>query len=316
MDNRVLLAPIQGITDFHFRNAFQKYFEGVDEMYAPYLRLDHKMELRKSKIKDILPENNQGINLIPQIMTNTAEGFLFLVDFLKNKGYNRLNWNLGCPFPMVTNKKQGSGLLPYPDEINQVLNEVFSKTNFEISIKMRLGYDNTDDILSILPKLNKYPLSKIIIHPRTGIQRYKGTVTLEEFDKYLQISKHKICYNGDINTFSDYFGFKTRFPEVNEWMLGRGIVSNPFLAAQIKGLKLPVDLKQAFFEFHNVLVDSVLSQLSGDSHLLSKMTAYWEYFSQSFSNSRKVFKRVKKANTKVSYLEAVEYNLKNEDFLP
>lgn len=312
---KLLLAPIQGITDFHFRNAFQKYFQGIDEMYSPYLRPDHKMELRKSKIKDILPENNKGIDLIPQIMTNSTESFLFLIDFLKEKGYNRLNWNLGCPFPMVTNKKLGSGLLPFSEEIDRVLNRVISKTDMEISIKMRLGFDDTTNILEILPKLNQYPISKIIIHPRTGMQKYKGNVFLDEFEEYLKISKHKICYNGDINSVSDHQRFKSLFPKIDEWMLGRGLVANPFLAMQIKALNITENPKSVFFEFQNELVESVLGQLSGDSHLLSKMKAYWEYFSLSFSNSRKVFKLIKKSKSFNDFNNSLSAINKNEDWL-
>ena len=312
---KLLLAPIQGITDFHFRNTFLKYFEGIDEMYSPYLRLDHKMELKKSKVKDVLSENNSNTNLVPQIMANDENGFLYLLRFLSDMGYDQVNWNLGCPFPMVTNKKLGSGLLPYPDQIDNVLEKVFSKTDMKISIKMRLGYDTKDEICDILPRLNKYPISKIIIHPRTGFQKYKGDVILDDFRRYLEISDHEICYNGDINSVSDFNSTKNKFPDVNQWMLGRGIVANPFLAMQMKELNMPEDKKTHFFELHNELVDLFLAQTSGDTQLLSKMKAYWEYFALSFSNSLKVFKLIKKSKNIDSFNNAITTIIKNEGWI-
>ncbi len=312
---KLLLAPIQGITDYNFRNIFLKFFRGIDEMYSPYLRLDHKMELKNSKVKDVLPENNSNVNLVPQIMANDVNGFLFLLQFLSDMGYDHVNWNLGCPFPMVTNKKLGSGLLPFADEIDRVLEKVFLKTNMKISVKMRLGYETKVDIMAILPKLNKYPISKIIIHPRTGLQKYKGEVILNDFRKYLEISDHEICYNGDIKTALDYSTVKKKYNFINQWMLGRGIVANPFLAMQIKELDMHTDKKTHFFEFHNELVNLFLKQTSGDTQLLSKMKAYWEYFALSFSNSHKVFKLIKKSKNISSFNNAIDQIIKTEDWI-
>lgn len=311
---KLSLAPIQGITDYHFRNAFLKYFDGIDEMYSPYLRFDHKKELKKSKVRDILPENNPHSCLVPQIMTNNTDDFLYFTEFLSDLGYNHINWNLGCPFPMVTNKKLGSGLLPYADEIDHVLESVFPKTDMEISIKMRLGYETNEDIFNILPRLNKYPISKIIVHPRTAKQMYKGNVFLDDFRKYMEISNHEIVYNGDINSVDDFNSLQNNFTKVNQWMLGRGIVANPFLAMQIKGLPIDKDKKTHFLEFHNDLLESFLKQTSGDSHLLSKMRAYWEYFALSFTNSHKVFKLIKKSKNISGFHNAISAIAKNEDF--
>lgn len=311
---KLLLAPIQGITDFNFRNTFLKYFGGIDEVYSPYLRLDNKRELKKSKVKDVLPENNLHGKLVSQIMTNNADDFLYLTEFLSGLGYNHVNWNLGCPFPMVTNRKLGSGLLPFNEQIDDILYKVFSTTDMKISIKMRMGYENKDEIFEILPRLNKYPIPKIIIHPRTAKQMYKGNVILDDFRKYLEISDHEICYNGDINSVNDYNSIQNKFPEVNQWMLGRGIIANPFLAMQIKEINTPEDKKKHFFEFHNELVDLILNQTSGSSHLLSKMRAYWEYFALSFTNSHKVFKLIKKSKNISGFNSAISSIIKNEDF--
>jgi tRNA-dihydrouridine synthase len=170
--------------------------------------------------------------------------------------------------------------------------------------------ENNDDIFKIIPILDNYPISEIIIHPRTGKQMYKGEVNTDIFEKCLDLTKHKISYNGDITTLEDFRKLKNRFESINSWMLGRGLVANPLLAEQIK--QKPQDSEEnkmlRFKEFHNALVEEYLDKLDGSSHFLNKMRIFWEYFSISFSNSHKVYKRIKKATSIEKYHSAVEQN--------
>jgi tRNA-dihydrouridine synthase B len=317
MNQKISLAPIQGVTDYHFRNTFQKFFEGVDVFYSPFLRLDKDMQLKKSKAKDVLPENNESINLVPQILTNNADEFIYFSKYLYDLGYKDLNWNLGCPFAMVVNRELGSGILPHFNKINDLLEKLIPVIPSKVSIKMRIGLENEDDIFEILPILNNYPISEIIIHPRTGKQMYKGDVNLDVFEKSLDLSKHKISYNGDINSFEDFKNLKNRFKNINSWMIGRGLVSNPFLAEQIiqKSKDSKEDNMQRFKEFHDALSQEYLNRLEGASHFLNKMRVFWEYFSLSFSNSHKVYKRIKKSTSINKYNNAVAENFSNENWI-
>lgn len=317
MSDKILMAPIQGVTDYHFRNTFQKFFKGVDELYSPFLRLDKEMQFKKSKVKDILAENNVGINLVPQILTNNANEFIYLSKYLFDLGYKHLNWNLGCPFAMVINRELGSGLLPHFNKINDLLEKVIPVIPSKLSIKMRIGLENEDDIFKILPILNNYPISEIIIHPRTGSQIYKGEVNTHIFEKCLSLTKHKICYNGDINTLKDFQNLKNRFNNLSSWMIGRGLVANPFLAEQIKQEKKDSQENKMlrFKEFHDALAKEYLERLEGSSHFLNKMRIFWEYFSLSFSNSHKAYKRIKKATSIDKYNLAVEQNFTNENWI-
>jgi len=314
MKTNISLAPIQGITDYIFRNTFQTHFGGVDTFYSPFLRLDKDMHLKKSKIKDVIPENNSNINLVPQILTNNADEFIYLSKYLFDLGYKNLNWNLGCPFAMVINRDLGSGILPHFDKINDLLEKIIPIIPTKLSVKMRIGLENEDDIFKILPILDNYPISEIIIHPRTGKQMYKGEVNLDIFEKCLTLTKHKIAYNGDINTLEDFQNLKKRFGNIDSWMIGRGLVANPFLVEQIKQIdKVAQENKMLTFkEFHDALAQEYLDRLEGSSHFLNKMRVFWEYFAVSFSNSHKVYKRIKKATSIEKYYIAVEQNCQEE----
>ncbi len=316
-DIKVSLAPLQGITDYHFRNKFNEHFNGFDEAYTPFLRLDKGSEIKRSQIKDVLPENNKELRVIPQILTNSAEEFIYFSKYLFDLGYEEINWNLGCPFPLVAKRQMGSGLLPFPEKIEQILEKALPVIPAKVSIKMRLGYESENDIFSVLPILDKFPLTEIIIHSRIGKQMYKGVANFDLFEKCIDLSHHNLAYNGDIDSLETFEQLNNRFKTINSWMIGRSAISNPFLIEEIKLNKsFSTDIKlERFSAFHFDLYAQFTNTLSGSGHILSKMAHLWEYFSKSFSNSRKVYKKIKKSNTIVKFEEALHQIFNNEDWI-
>ncbi len=312
MKDILLSSPLQGFTDFRFRNAFHHYFGGIDTFYAPYIRLNGKMIIKNSYQRDLLPENNNVSELIPQVMTNNVDEFLFVVNYIQSLGYQELNWNLGCPYPMVTKRGMGSGLIKESDKIDEILHRVHQESNVVVSMKMRLGYDNPEEILETLPILDKYPIKNIAIHARIGKQLYKGGVHLDAFENVLENTKHKIYYNGDITTVAGFQEMKARFPSINHWMIGRGLIADPFLPNMIKNntFEYPKNKFQVFSEFHNTIYNEYDAILSGPTPIRMKMLGFWEYFSKSFTDSQKVFKKIKKARNPKAYQNAVAEILK------
>lgn len=311
----ISLAPIQGITDFRFRRCFNEHFGGVARYYAPYIRLEKGMNIPKARMRDIDPENNQSIQLVPQIMSNKAEEMLYLAGFLEDQGYAEMNWNLGCPYPMVTNRKLGAGLLPHPEIVHDLLAEIIPKISIRLSVKLRLGLEDPQDLEKLLPVFNRFSLEEIIIHPRIGKQLYKGQANRDIFERVLPYCNHPVAYNGDLKDITDIQACHNRFPDVKHFMIGRALIANPFLADDISGLEMSAEYKiERFKKFHDSLVEEYLSALSGPSHLLTRMRGFWEYFSLSFTNSHKVFKRIKKANSLEKYYSAVSTILTEESW--
>lgn len=314
MTPTLLSSPLQGFTDFRFRNALQKYFGGIDTYYAPYIRLNGKFRIKPAYERDILPKNNTTLDVIPQIMTNSAEEFLFVAEFVQSLGYKELNWNLGCPYPMVVNRCMGSGLISDPERINSILETVHAKSDILVSMKMRMGYEHAGEILEVLPVLDRFPLKNIAIHARIGKQLYKGGVDLDSFQRCFDNTAHKLYYNGDITTVRGFREMQQRFPDIDHWMLGRGIIANPLLPQMIKAntTKYPEDWTVAFSKFHDTLFAEFQQSLSGQAHVLLKMVSYWEYFSGLFPSSPKGFKKIKKAKTIDQYDNAVQQILEAE----
>ena len=313
MSITLLSSPLQGFTDFRFRNAFHKHFGGIDTFYSPYIKLNGKLVVKGSYKRDILPENNSTLEVIPQIITNDAEEFLFVAKYVQQFGYKELNWNLGCPYPMVAKCGMGSGLIKNTDQIEHILKRVHNETDIIVSMKMRMGYENPTEILDVFPILEQYPIKNIAIHARIGKQLYKGGVDLDSFQKCLDTSKQKIYYNGDITSVTKFNELQERFPSIEHWMIGRGLIADPFLPSMIKNntTEYPKNRLEIFEAFHDEIYQEYDAYLSGPTPIRMKMLGFWEYFSESFSNPQKTFKKIKKAGNSKNYEIAVKEIFKN-----
>lgn len=302
----LLSSPLQGFTDFRFRNAFHHYFGGIDTFYAPYIRLNGKLAIKGAYQRDLALQNNDTLTVIPQVMTSDAEEFLYVVKYVQELGYKELNWNLGCPYPMVTKQGMGSGLVKNTEQIRHILDRAHNETDIVVSMKMRLGYDNPTEILDTLPMLDTFPIKNIAIHARIGKQLYKGGVDWDGFQKALDTTKHTLYYNGDITSVESFRAVKERFPSITHFMIGRGLISDPFLPQMIQQNtnEYPENRWQVFNEFHDRIFQEYDEYLSGPTPIKMKMRGFWEFFSASFPNPQKTFKKIKKANNATHYQQA------------
>ena len=233
--NRYYLAPLEGITTHIYRRAYHACFHPMNKYFTPFLVPHTKRGFNTRELNDILPENNEGMRLVPQILTNDAKGFLQTVEKLEDYGYEEVNLNLGCPSKTVVSKNRGSGFLAMPDELDRFLDEIYSGTQVRISIKTRIGKHSPDEFGRLLEIYNQYPVEELIIHPRLQQDFYKNTPNLEVFAEAVRESRNPLCYNGDIFSVTDRDRIKERFPEVKTYMMGRGILVNPGLAGELAG---------------------------------------------------------------------------------
>jgi tRNA-dihydrouridine synthase len=291
----LILAPLRGVTDAIYRSTFAECFGGVSHAVAPFLPTVRGAKIKPKLLKDLLPERNPHLPVIPQILGKDPEEFVTMAQALFDLGYDTVNWNLGCPYPMVAKKGRGSGMLPYPEQIDRFLDTVLAVMPARLSIKTRLGRFSSAEIDDLLPVFNRYPLAEVIIHPRTGVQMYTGTVDLERFAECFALCRSPVVYNGDIDSAETYSALAGRFPVVAGWMLGRGLVANPFLGEEIAGATLAeADRIARFHRFHDRLVERYRDVLFGPSHLVQRMKGLWQYFHRPFVNGRKVLKKIHK----------------------
>lgn len=305
------LAPLQGVTNRVFRDAFFSRFPGFDAALAPFIPATLDAKAEEKQFRDLLPAANAGVELIPQILGNEAESFVSTCRVFSDAGYREINWNLGCPFPMVANKKRGSGLLPFPDLIKAVLDQACARVAVPLSVKVRLGRSDPSEILRLAPVFNAYPLKSVTVHARVGVQMYEGEVNLEGFAEAARALRGEVVYNGDITDLESYEALRVRFPSVKSWMIGRGAVADPFLPARIKGLPLPADPAAELRAFHDDLYREYREILYGPKHALDKMKELWGYFGPGFSDlgragTERSVKEISRAKTIDAYERAVD----------
>jgi len=291
------MAPLHGVTNRIFRKAWFKHFGGFDVAMAPFILSVQSSRATDQHYKDLVPERNVRVTLVPQILSNDAASFVETAAVLSSMGYTELNWNLGCPYPMVTNKRRGAGLLPHPELIEAFLEYACGRSPIPLSVKLRLGLQDPREILHIVPILNRFPLTRVIIHPRIGAQMYGGTVDLEGFEEASCMSDHELIYNGDINDVPAFESLQKRFPRVSGWMIGRAAISDPFLPALIKGGLLPPDPAASLKAFHDELYFDYRDALDGQRHVLDKMKELWTYLGQAFPGTSEALKKIAKSST-------------------
>ena len=307
------LAPMEGITGHIYRNAYEKYFHNIDKYFTPFIVPNQSLSLKTKELRDLLPENNEGLNVVPQILTNDAEGFILTANKLKQLGYDEINLNLGCPAGTVVSKKRGSGFLVYPDELDKFLDEIYKISDMKISIKTRLGKERPEEFYNLIEIYNKYPLEELIIHPRTREDFYGNIPNLKMFKEALSLSKHSICYNGDIFTTENYNEIVKEFPEIDKVMLGRGVLANPGLIGEIRENNFIS--KEILKEFHDEIFENYTILLNEDKNAMYRMKELWGYMSHIFTDNKKYYKKIKKAQKAKDYREAVSRLFEEQEII-
>ena len=297
---RFYLAPLEGITGYVYRNAFEKYFGDIDKYFTPFITPKQNAYLNRKEKKDVVREVNRGLPVVPQIMTNNAEYFTGLQRELTELGYEEVNLNLGCPAATVVTKKKGAGFLLYPDELDEFLYRIFEKNIGKISIKTRIGMYDAEEFECLLDIFNKYPLEELIIHPRVREDFYKGNINYEAFDKALRYSKNPVVYNGDIHCLDDYEKLTKRYEKLDTVMLGRGLLKDPSLIKKCHGDDR--DYSKRVREFMDEILYGYYDCMKNERNVLFRMKELWLYLKEYYEDGDKYWKKINKTKRFEEYI--------------
>ena len=295
-------APMEGLTGAPFRRCHSKYFPGVDRYFAPFISpvADHRFTPKE--LREIIPENNKGFKLVPQILTKNPEDFLWCAGELHAMGYESVNLNAGCPSGTVTAKGKGSAMLGDTEALRRFLGEIFSKAPCPVSVKTRLGMTEPEDFELIMDIYNAFPIDELIIHPRVREDFYKHPVRQEWFDYAYERAKMPLSYNGGIETVDDFKAYTLNRPRLKAVMIGQGLMADPALISKIKGSG-DADAKH-LKEFHDELFHEYAEDFQSANNAAQRMKELWSYLHKSFPGSEKQLKKIKKARSAEDYLLA------------
>lgn len=306
-NNYIYMAPLEGITGYIFRNAYNKIYGNVDKYFAPFISSKSTGMYKGRELRDIIPENNKEINLVPQILSCNSIDFINLAKIIMDMGYQEINLNTGCPSPTVVSKGKGAAFLYDTYAMEKFFDAIFMADLCHISIKTRIGCYDEEEFDNVIRVIVKYPFSEIIVHPRLLDDYYRNTPRLKSFskiyEKYADINIDSLCYNGDINTASDYEHIKEEFPLCGSIMIGRGILKNPSLVSEIRQEEsIPCIIK-----FHDEVYQSYKEYMSGDKNVLFKMKELWSYMSQCIllDERDRMMKKIRKCGSCKEYESVV-----------
>lgn len=275
------MAPLHGLNNYSFRNLWMNHFGGIDDIITPFISLMEQRKVNTSRLIDFYPEHNPH-PVIPQVIGNKPDQLVTMAESIFSLGYTQINLNLGCPASQVVKHRRGAGLIPHPEIVEALLWSFFNKFERGLSIKIRIGLKNTKELYPILDILNKYPLEFVCIHPRLGSQMYEGVVDLNMLQECVSILKHRIIYSGDIKKLDDVSILKEKFPRIEDWMIGRQLIVNPFLPEEIKAGELlsGEEKRERFRLFHEALSVQLANEVEREISALNKLKEYWTYFAQ------------------------------------
>lgn len=298
-------APLQGYTEDAYRRIHNKLVGGVCTYYTPFIRLEHG-GLRSKDMRDIKPEYNEGVNVIPQIIACDGKEFADVLGTVRELGYTRVDVNMGCPFTLQTRHGRGAGLLANVDKVKEICDIIRSTDNINFSVKMRLGYESPNEWCGVLPVLNDTPLTHIVVHPRIATQQYRGAVDMDAFEKILNLSSVPIIYNGDITTLEDIRRIETTYPDLAGVMIGRGLLARPSLAREyVDGKEWTRAQRFSLVRsIHAELLTHMQNVIPNEIQLLNKVRSFWEYMEPELG--KKPYKKIMKAGNLKNYLKAIE----------
>lgn len=304
MDMQLHFAPLQGYTDFEYRRIHARHCGGVDTYYTPFIRWE-KGGIREKDIRDILPENNEGLHLVPQIICADTDEFNRLADAIQELGYGEMDLNMGCPAPMQTKLMRGSGILPHPTRVSALLREMERRPEVRFSAKMRLGLEEKVEWRELSGMLDSSCLKHLTVHPRIGKQMYKGEVDMDAFNEVYSSIHIPIIYNGDVTSMEQVSSLSERYPGLHGIMMGRGLLARPTLAQEcLMGKEMPHEERMSILmQMHEDMLGYCTRKYKVDSQILLHIHAFWEY--QESQLERKTWKKIMKAGNMKNYLEAI-----------
>ena len=298
-------APLQGHTDDVYRRIHHQLIGGIERYYTPFVRVEAG-DIRSKDRRDIDPKNNEGVPVVPQIIFKNLKEFLYLVDEMETLGYHAIDLNMGCPFPLQAKHGRGSGILAHTDIIEEGSQAIKEHPQIDFSVKMRLGWEDNEEWKPVLEILNSTPLTHIALHPRTGVQQYKGNIDIEGFNLFYEECQHPIIYNGDLTTLEQLYEMEERYPRLAGLMIGRGLLARPTLAKEYAEGKewSHEEHIRSLRSLHAELTEQYSNIVKGDAQLHSKLRTFWEYTEPLIG--RKPYKKIMKSGNLRNYMSAIE----------
>jgi tRNA-dihydrouridine synthase C len=285
----------------------------MDKYFTPFIVPHKDKKFSTREMKELSPEHNQGLHVVPQLLTNNVEDFMKTSKDIRNMGYDEINLNFGCPSKFVHRSNGGAALLKTPKLMGEVIKQVRDALPSEIplSAKIRLGWDNENEADEIFEECVNAGASRIVIHARTKKDGYlPNTVKWETIAKLKANSSFKdVVANGDIIDKESAQSCQ-KISQCNDLMVGRFAIATPNLERVIR----TEDEKLSVNEIGELLL-KYIGSLKGninEHYLKARTKQFFGYIRLSYKELADVFKMICQAQT-ILEIENILDRLANGD---
>ena len=165
---------MQDVTDWRFMSAIAHY-GSPDYFFTEYFRVYANSGLDQNNLRAIT-ENSTNRPIFAQIIGESIPDLVRIAQELSQYPIAGIDLNMGCPAPRIYRKNVGGGLLRDPEKVNQILGELRGAVNGRLTVKMRIGFENTDNFDRLLDLINQHQIDLLSLHGRTVKEMYHSAV--------------------------------------------------------------------------------------------------------------------------------------------
>ncbi|MFV0559878.1 MAG: tRNA dihydrouridine synthase DusB [Enterococcus sp.] len=225
--NRIVVAPMAGITNAAFRVTVKEFGAGlvVCEMIS-----DQGIHFRNKKTLDMLYIDETEHPLSIQIFGGNKETLVEAAQFVQeNTTADIIDINMGCPVNKVIKAEAGAKWLLDPDKVYEMVEAVASSVDIPVTVKMRVGWDD-QHIFAVQNALaaESAGASALAMHGRTRVQMYEGEANWEILKEVKQQLTIPFMGNGDVKTPEDAKRM-LEYVGADGVMIGRAALGNPWM---------------------------------------------------------------------------------------
>lgn len=303
-----MLAPMQGLTNRALRAYFIQQVR-PDVVFTEFMRVNAAAAVKRLSPADLreMAAAEAGVPLVVQLVGHGREALVSAAESAQAAGAVHLNLNMGCPYGRMTSGLTGGGMLKRPELLAEIIRPLRDAVRGSFSVKLRAGYDNPEQVLSLLPLFESAGVDFLVLHPRTVVQEYSGMADHTVTARVVQATRLPVIANGDIRTVAD--GQRLlRETGAAGLMLGRGAIADPLLFERLRGRAnpepAPVERRGELGSYLREMTLRYSELFCGDMQVLGKLKAIVSQMAD--PELEKLLKELKKAKTMRAFAAAVQ----------
>jgi tRNA-dihydrouridine synthase B len=311
------LAPMQGVTDLQFLRLMAAY-RGADVYFTEYFRVHASSHLEKHVLKSIT-ENSTGRPIVAQMIGSDIPALVRTARELQHYPVAGVDFNLGCPAPIVCRKDVGGALLRDSARLDAILGALRDAVTIPFTVKTRIGYDSAEVFSDLLPIFAKHSLDLLTVHARTVKEMYRSKVHYEFIARAVAELPCPVLANGNIYS-AEKAADVLKTTGARGLMIGRGAIRNPWLFRQIREQQhgKPVFIPRGADVLAHIraLHEAVCSPTVRESAQVQKLKKYLNYLGVGVEPTGQFLHQVRRVTTTAALFRVCEEFLDHDRPMP